>query len=899
MLSGLQSIDEAGRRRVEADERYSSLLTHQRSSSMAAASSSSSSRGSPASYASIDSTYTSLYSLLCAPASSSKHLCLLPPNALYSSITLYLSRLREATLPDFVKVVATSRSLWESPCIIKAGEGRIHEDVTQLPSSEPNSGQASVEPSLASRSYQIQLATARACFSHVELLLATGKGSTGWGTQRKLRHWVNQINSSLNEAAAPLTPLMQDIDIPRLSILTGLVIGLSAYRQQSRDAGTKPEQRLSVRLALHAAERYWLEAFGQAMQSLMDMQSPPVASASQPSASLEDDWEREFKKSNVELEAVEAARRADRAREASLVPLLLAGQVAPLLSDSGLTSLSPEAILRLIPLSILPLFSRPLLHLSSNPQELRNPTTHALFPCLGPLSRLLASAAETAVLKMRGNDVQALLLGSADTNSAGALSQIVDLATQLERDFASSNYLSAAAAGSEAEAQLTDTWKSLKSLLFVAVQLFDAVLDALVTTLPSPVTTIHEPAVWVAQWQQQHSQDATSAASLPTTTTNIPPHVLEILKLQVLGLMRLSFVTFSITSGGEGSNGSEALQRAVTSNDIYNRFTTYRHAFYGSLEVIRSDWAAATTLYEELLRASEGLAASSSSAPPPAWVTRSRLVVLLDSAEQLLVSLPGSILSDSLLPLCRPHLLPSYSSSGGADVATFESSHACLLALFEAKRPQRLVKDVMPFYVEALLKGHAQGLITGAGEADDGDEGGGQVGQQGQLSHALCTVVACMSDVDDARCYWVVKRLEEEVRARTGKEQQRQRLDVQLALVDLLPVVNLVLLRSVLGTVRGYILEEKPATALLDGEETAEDGSSKAVDVKGKGRASDESSEAVERSDAVAAPITTPPSSPAHALLCSRTFNALNSMDDTARQEGVRWWLDHRREFGV
>lgn len=866
----------------------------------AASSSSSSSRSSPASYATIDSTYTSLYSLLCAPASSSKHLCLLPPNALYSSITLYLSRLREATLPDFVKVVATSRSLWESSCIVKAGEGRIHEDVTQLPSSEPNGGQASAEPSLASRSYQIQLAAARACFSHIELLLAMGKGSTGWGTQRKLRHWVNQINSSLNEAAAPLTPHMHDIDIPRLSILTGLVIGLSAYRQQSRDAGTKPEQRLSVRLALHAAERYWLEAFGQAMQSLMDMQASP-ASAQQPAASIEDDWEREFKKSNVELEAVEAARRADHAREASLIPLLLAGQVAPLLSDSGLASLSPEAMLRLIPLSVLPLFSRPLLHLSSKSEELRNPTTHALFPCLGPLSRLLASAAETAVLKMRGNDVQALLLGSAEANSAGALRQIVDLATQLERDFASSNYLSATGGGAEADAQLTDTWKSLKSLLFVAVQLFDAVLDALVTTLPSPVTTIHEPAVWVAQWQQHRSQDATAAASLPAITTNIPAHVLEILKLQVIGLMRLSFVTFSMTSGGEGGSGSnEASQRSVTSNDIYNRFTTYRHAFYGSLEVIRLDWAAATTLYEELLQASEGAAASaSSSPPPPAWVTRSRLVVLLDSAEQLLVSLPGSVLSDSLLPLCRPHLLPSSSSSGvGADVATFESSHACLLALFEAKRPQRLVKDVMPFYVEALLKGHERGLISGAGEAEDGEEGGGgSVGSQGQLSHALSTVVACMSDVDDARCYWVVKRLEEEVRARegppAGEQERRRRLDVQLALVDLLPVVNLVLLRSVLGTVRGYILAERPAQ--VGGEAMAEDdGSSKVVDVKGKGRASDEHDTVAETGPAAATP-----SSPAHALLCSRTFNALNSMDDTARQEGVRWWLDHRREFGV
>lgn len=864
-----------------------------------AAPSSSSSSSSPSStptHAIIDSTYTSLYSLLSAPASSSKHLSLLPPNALYSSITHYLARLRQATLPDFVKVVATSRSLWNAPSIIQeGGEERIHEDVAQLPTSNEPSAGGGVEPSLASRSYHLQLSAARACFAHIELLLTTSKGSVGWGTQRKLRHWVNQINSSLVEAssaggietsattaATSLTPMMHGVDVPRLSILTGLVVGLSAYRQQNKDK----DARLSVRLALRAAESYWLEAFAHAMQALMDINSPPIEQAAA-ATSPESEWELEFKKSSnvAGNDLAASARRSSLTREAALVPLLLAGQVSPLLSEATLSSLPLplfEGILHLIPLSILPLFShRANLRLSSTPGELRNPTTHALFSCLGPLSRLMASAAEVAVLKMRGDDVQRLLL-STEEMSVGALRQLVEVAEQLDRDFASGGYL--ATCPSSDAAALADTWKSLKAFLFITVQLFDSVLDALVTTLPSPVTTLVDPAIWVAQWaHDRKAGDNVGAAAPAKATTNIPRHVLDILKLQVMGLMRLSFVTFSTTSGaGDG----QASERPLTSNDIYNRFTTYRHAFYGSLEVIRSDWAASTTLYEELLQASTGTRNRVSEKASPSWVVRSRLVVLLDSAEQLLPSLPSSLISESLLPLCRPHLLLEASGNADADLATFESAHACLLALFEAKRPERLVKDVMPYYVEALLQGHAKGQISGSASGEEGEESEEQSAGPGQLSHALSTVVACMSDVDDARCYWVVGRLEEEVRARDGEK----RLDVQLVLVDLLPTVNLVLLRSVLGTVRSYILEEKEkagTTANVAATTEGEASTESEVDEKGKTKAIEE--------DSASLPVT----SLAHRLLCSRTFAALNSMDDTARQEGVRWWLDHRREFGV
>lgn len=215
-----------------------------------------------------------------------------------------------------------------------------------------------------------------------------------------------------------------------------------------------------------------------------------------------------------------------------------------------------------------------------------------------------------------------------------------------------------------------------------------------------------------------------------------------------------------------------------------------------------------------------------------------------------------------------------------------------------------------------------------------------------QLSHALSTVIACLSDLDDARAYHVIERLEREIGDTSpsaggsaaqgrrgggaggkrkkgelsfeppaappqtpaqapspaqlageklldtqgdnerGAEEAAQRvLQLQLAYIDALPYVNLVLLRSVLSRVRGYILDARAAEGnsrglLKDGEEGK--GELDAAQMETQAELGGEEGEG----------------SP-HLQLCRRTFKALNGMDDTARQEGVRWWLECREEFGV
>lgn len=172
-----------------------------------------------------------------------------------------------------------------------------------------------------------------------------------------------------------------------------------------------------------------------------------------------------------------------------------------------------------------------------------------------------------------------------------------------------------------------------------------------------------------------------------------------------------------------------------------------------------------------------------------------------------------------------------------------------------------------------------------------------------QISHALCTVLAYLSDTDDAAAYYVVQRLEDEVRERAKRAPQGQdqakdngALDLKLAYADLLPFLNLVLLSSALRTVRAWILDARAesetglqassssASAQSDGESQPEVTADANADTSGSG----------ETTGADSAQSQTP-----HLALCTRTFKALDGMDDTARQEGVRWWLEHREEFGV
>lgn len=422
-------------------------------------------------------------------------------------------------------------------------------------------------------------------------------------------------------------------------------------------------------------------------------------------------------------------------------------------------------------------------------------------------------------------DVQRLLLGGVEQdsqaigNSPGVVSQLFHLSGELYQRFLTNELTDSKSTTT------TELWSSLKAFLFTSVQFFDAVLDGIVEILPSPVYPLMSEERYLEQ-----QQDAA-----PTSTSNIPPVLTTILLRQVESLMRLAFVTFSITN-----DGSDEAKR-ITSNEIYNRFTTYRHAFYGALEVIKSDLGASVALLHRL----ETYITSSTD---DTWLSRAHHTTLLDACEQLVPILPNPLIEARVLPLCKSNL------QDATYPALFESSHSVLLAIFESKKA--VCQHLMPFYLDTLLLSLPRKLLS-----------------QQQFSHALCTIVACTSDVDDAASYYVVECIEQVVKGSKRRivygqeqhpEQQHQDLDEEtklhfkLAYIDLLPFVNLVLLRSLLHTVESWILRAR------DGK----DGSTAADDAH-------------------------------HQQLCKRTFKALNGMDDTARQEGVRWWLEKREAFGV
>ena len=89
---------------------------------------------------------------------------------------------------------------------------------------------------------------------------------------------------------------------------------------------------------------------------------------------------------------------------------------------------------------------------------------------------------------------------------------------------------------------------------------------------------------------------------------------------------------------------------------------------------------------------------------------------------------------------------------------------------------------------------------------------------------------------------------------------------LQMCLIGCVPSVNLVLLRSALAKVEAYIMQCKQqerslsqANATLDQNE----------------------------------------STSSRLALCQKTFDAIQALNAATREEGLRWWLDHRTKFGV
>ncbi len=202
---------------------------------------------------------------------------------------------------------------------------------------------------------------------------------------------------------------------------------------------------------------------------------------------------------------------------------------------------------------------------------------------------------------------------------------------------------------------------------------------------------------------------------------------------------------------------------------------------------------------------------------------------------------------------------------------TFEAAHSFILALFTARR--RVCRELAPYYVRLLLASYPSLL------------------NEAQFEHAFGTTIDTLSDKDDAAAWWALTQLSEEIdqsrlhlagvrseevpsastpsapptnalvtsaATATGlpKPPPPTRAEVlqhlELTYVSQLANINLALLRSTLARVRALINE---AARLGDDEKRM--------------------------------------------ALCERTFATLALLDASTREEGLAWWTNHRKEFGV
>ena len=144
-----------------------------------------------------------------------------------------------------------------------------------------------------------------------------------------------------------------------------------------------------------------------------------------------------------------------------------------------------------------------------------------------------------------------------------------------------------------------------------------------------------------------------------------------------------------------------------------------------------------------------------------------------------------------------------------------------------------------------------------------------------QFEHAFTTIVNTISDVDDAQAWWILLQLSETIDQRrltlkaAGAEKApvppsplstggagetlspKEVLQIlETTYIAQLSNVNLTLMRSALARVRSYIKQ-----ATIDGDDEK------------------------------------------RLALCEKTFGALALLDASTREEGLRWWTDHRTEF--
>ncbi|WFD36180.1 hypothetical protein MCUN1_003057 [Malassezia cuniculi] len=164
---------------------------------------------------------------------------------------------------------------------------------------------------------------------------------------------------------------------------------------------------------------------------------------------------------------------------------------------------------------------------------------------------------------------------------------------------------------------------------------------------------------------------------------------------------------------------------------------------------------------------------------------------------------------------------------------TFESAHTVVLALFAARKACSY--ELAPFYVDLLLSSYPERL------------------SESQLETALTTVVSSLSETSDAAAWWVIEQLHDtldDLRITPPPPGKHTSIDLVIGrcMAALLAHVNLVLFRSLLTRVHALI-------------------------------------------------VTHAPGSRERTILVEKTFEALGELNAATREEGMRWWLKHCKDF--
>ena len=380
------------------------------------------------------STFTSL---LKAPSSSYKHLSLLDDNTLYGSVAYYLSGLEANHVGTFAATVASSGSFWAT---------------------SPESATST----LLARSTNLSRAIAQATTRRVELLLKSQLGSIGWGTRRKLYNWVNSIIVASRLDVTVTTPhpppaeleALRGQPIPRLSILTGLILGLNAVDEKRKAASG--EVGLSIKACVRKVEDEWIVTLSECLELGA---APYMPRPVQLSPSEQDAWEQEF-------------RQRERDSSASLTDFTFR---RPFWEPALVTAAHCVQYLPARKLAVLPV--QPLLHISTDaivglfehhsvlqslPADVTksdgqvslpqgSPTARAasalladpLFAWLGPISTIATSALTSATTQLAPADLGQLVLtqssDSSPTNLRAFFSRIQILSHKMEMAWLSSD----------------------------------------------------------------------------------------------------------------------------------------------------------------------------------------------------------------------------------------------------------------------------------------------------------------------------------------------------------------------------------------------------------------------------------------------------------------------------